>query len=165
MESLLERQGVSCGSLWGQRHWRQRYWVIIISMSFPGGRHLGARTRPQPTPTVGSSAGKPQAKQPKGWEHSRTHPQTGCLKTSRDSPLDTPLDTALPARARVQLHPPVGRPWPLPPGSLHKLPAFPTRGQKPEGRKLFSRIRQPEEPSLQTQTRTYPGTSWILALG
>ena len=40
---------------------------------------------PRPGPTqqpVGSSPGRPQAKQLTGWEHSPTHQQTGCLKTS-----------------------------------------------------------------------------------
>ena len=30
----------------------------------------------------GSRAGMPQAKQPTEWEHSPTHQQTGCLKSS-----------------------------------------------------------------------------------
>ena len=47
--------------------------------------HVGSAsgTRPGPTqqPAV-SSAGTPQAKQPKSWEHSPTHKYTGCLRSS-----------------------------------------------------------------------------------
>ena len=72
---------VSCGSLWSQGHW---WWTLqgtLISVSSPGGRHFGTETWPHQQP-AGSSAGTPQSKQPTGWEHSPTHQQTGCLKSS-----------------------------------------------------------------------------------
>ena len=87
------RQG-GCGSLWGQWHWQQRSWVIVISFSFPGG----------------SSAGTPWAKQQTRQEYSLTQQQTACPKTLWDSPLEMPLDLAGPAHqiAKTPLHPPMG---------------------------------------------------------
>ena len=81
---------------------------------------------PRPRPTqqpVGSSAGMPQAKQKTGREHSLTHHQIGCLKSSWvNSCLTNILPTHSPAhqRDKTQLHPPVVRYQSLPPGSLHK---------------------------------------------
>ena len=41
-----EEARASGGSLWGQGHWWQRYWEIIISLNGLRGRHFGARTCP-----------------------------------------------------------------------------------------------------------------------
>ena len=40
---------VSCGSLWGQGHWRQRPHGILIGMSSHGGCNFGTETWPHPT--------------------------------------------------------------------------------------------------------------------
>ena len=52
---------------------------------------------PRPSPTQ-QPTGMPQANQPTGEEHSPTHQQTGCLKSSwaHRCPLNIPLETALP---------------------------------------------------------------------
>ena len=54
---------------------------------------------PGPDPTqqhVGSSAGMPQAKWLKGWQHIPTYQQVGCLESSwaHRCPLNTPLNMA-----------------------------------------------------------------------
>lgn len=58
-----------------------------------------------------------------GLKHSPSHKQTSCLKSYwAHSPLDMPLDMALPPRrTKLQLHPPVGRNQSFQPRSLHKL--------------------------------------------
>ena len=69
---------------------------------------------PRPGPTQqpsGSSAGMPQAKQPTGWEHSPTHRQTGCLKSSRAHShlLTCPCPPESLHKPLHQPHPPGGR--------------------------------------------------------
>ena len=53
----------------------------LIHVSSARGSHFGTRPGPTQQPAI-SSAGRPQAKQPKNWEHSTTHQHTGCLKSS-----------------------------------------------------------------------------------
>lgn len=66
----------------GSTHWHKLSWKLPFSH------------QDQP---VGSNARKPQAKQQTWWEHSPTHQQTGCLKSSwaYSHPLNTLLDTPL----------------------------------------------------------------------
>ena len=56
----------TCSSLWGQGHWWQGCWGVFA----------GTKARPHPIYPLGSSVGKPQAKQPTGQKHSPTHHHT-----------------------------------------------------------------------------------------
>ena len=70
------------GSLQGRVHWRQRFWEVLISVSCPGNCHFHIAPTPGPSQQPKcSSAVKPQAKQPTGWEHLLpTSKQTDCFK-------------------------------------------------------------------------------------
>ena len=62
------------GSPWGQGHWQQKFWKVLLGMSAPES-DISPTNEP-----VGSTAGSPQAKQPTGRERSPTHQQTSGLK-------------------------------------------------------------------------------------
>ena len=91
--------GGSCGPSWGQGHWWWRYQEIFISVSAPGGCHIGTKTWSHETAcslrcwdTSGQTT-KRAGTQP--------HPPAGRLPKvflSPHPPLDTPLDTAPPTR-------------------------------------------------------------------
>ena len=82
LEGLLRRRGAAvahCGDKdmgGGSSEKYSLVWTLLEATIFS----------PRPGPSqqsAGSSAGTPQAKQPTGWEHSPTHQQTGCLKSSK----------------------------------------------------------------------------------
>ena len=39
LEGLLQRQGGVCGSPWGQGHWQQKFWEVLLGMSPPRVHH------------------------------------------------------------------------------------------------------------------------------
>ena len=47
-ESPGELRG-GCGSLWGQRHWWQWFWGVLIGVRLLGGCHFLTKTWPHPT--------------------------------------------------------------------------------------------------------------------
>ena len=137
-----------------------------MCVNSPRGWHFGTKTWLHPTAwrlQCWDASG-----QAANWVGTQPHPSADRLPKdflNPQPPLDIPLDTA-PAhqRTKTQPHPPRGRDWPLPPGSLHK----PLEQPHPPG----GRHQQQENysltacrSSLQTQARHYPGTSWPLALG
>ena len=69
-----EETGGGCGSLWGQGHWQQKFWEVLLGVR-PPGVCISTTKRP-----IGSSAGSPQVKQPTGRELSPNHQQTSRLK-------------------------------------------------------------------------------------
>ena len=62
-------------SPWGQGHWQQKFWEVLLGVSPPRVCHY-----PHQRAQVGSSVGLPQAKQPTGREPSPTHQQSSGLK-------------------------------------------------------------------------------------
>ena len=48
LEGFLQRWGDGCGSLWGQRHWWEYFWGVLIGMSPLGGCHFVTKTWPYP---------------------------------------------------------------------------------------------------------------------
>ena len=67
--------GGGCGSPWGQGHWRQKFWEVLLGVSPCRVCH-----QPHQRPHEGSSVGLPQGKQPTGREPSPTHQQSSRLK-------------------------------------------------------------------------------------
>ena len=65
----------------GQGHWWQQSWVALIGVSHLGGCHFLTRLG-HTQQLVASGAGMPQARQPTGREHSPTHQQVVCFKSS-----------------------------------------------------------------------------------
>ena len=81
LEGLLGREGLAVAHCRnkdtggrGPREYSSAWALLEVTTVAP-------RTGPTQQP-AGSSAGTPQAKKTTGWEHSLTHQQTGCLKSS-----------------------------------------------------------------------------------
>ena len=128
-------------------------------------RVLGTKTLPHPT------ACKLQCWDASGQTTNRvgkspTYQQTGCLKTSglTATSRHTAWQGSAHQRAKTQLHPPVGRHQPFPPGSPHK-PLYHSHplGSRRQKQGNYSLAACRTESTA--QIRTYPGTNWPLALG
>ena len=91
-----------CGSPWGQGHWQQQFWEVLLGVSPPRVCHYH-KQRAQ----VGSSVGLPQAKQPTGREPSPTHQQSSGLKFYWTLPTRATVSSthhqSLPSRLLVRL--------------------------------------------------------------
>ena len=94
---------------------------MCVAVAHPGYVDTGSSYIWKQQP-IDASAGMPQAKQLAVRGYNPTNQRTSCLKAKEPTAASGHAPRHGPAhqRARTQLCPPVGRHWPLPPGSLHK---------------------------------------------
>ena len=121
LEGLLRRWGGGCGSLWGQGHWWQSYWGVLIGMSSPGVAILTLSLGPTQRP-VSSSAGSLRPDNQQGGNIAPPISRQAAYRlpeptaTSKQTPWHSPAHQ----RDKTQNHPPEDRHQSLPPESLQK---------------------------------------------
>ena len=69
--------GGGCDSLWGQGHWEQKFWEVLLGVNHPHPPESAISPSEEP---LGSSPGSPQVKQLTGRELSPTHQPISGLK-------------------------------------------------------------------------------------